>query len=372
MKRVLVGASAIAMMAASAQAGGIDRSGQSIGVLFEKGRYAEFSLGYVAPDVSGNDVALFGGFPSGDVARNYSQLSFAYKADLSDRISYAVILDQPFGAHVKYPTFNGTSGSIALGGTIAKAESIALTGLLRYKIDDNVSVHGGIRVDRGTGNITLNGAAYGPLAGYNVALDHDVAAGFVLGAAYEIPEIAMRVAVTYNSAITHDFDTVESLNPALTSNTKVKLPQSINLDFQTGIAQNTLLFGSVRWVNWSQFKIDPVIFTGVAGGGLVDLENTTTYTLGIGRKFNDSWSGAASILYEGKGDNLVSPLAPTNGKLGLTLAAIYTRDNMKITTGINYTKLGNAKPETGTPDTARADFKGNEAIGIGVKVGFTF
>jgi long-subunit fatty acid transport protein len=372
MKRVLVGASAIAMMAASAQAGGIDRSGQGIGVLFEKGRYAEFSLGYVTPDVSGNDVALFGGFPSGDVARSYTQLSFSYKADLSDRISYAVILDQPFGADVRYPTFNGTTGSIALGGTIAKAEAIALTGLLRYKIDDNVSVHGGIRVDRGTGNITLNGAAYGPLAGYNVKLDHDVAAGFVIGAAYEIPEIAMRVAVTYNSAITHDFDTVESLNPALTSNTKVKLPQSINLDFQTGIAQNTLLFGSVRWVNWSQFRIDPVIFTGVAGGGLVDLENTTTYTLGIGRKFNDSWSGAASILYEGKGDNLVSPLAPTNGKLGLTLAAIYTRDNMKITTGINYTKLGNAKPETGTPDTARADFKNNEAIGIGVKVGFTF
>ncbi len=372
MKRVMASASALALVAGIAQAGGIDRSGQGIGVLFEKGRYMELSFGRVMPDVSGRDVALFGGFPSGDVAGDYSQASLSYKADLSDKISYAIILDQPFGADVVYPTFNGTTGSIALGGTIAKADATALTGLLRYKFDERISVHGGVRVDRGSGDITLAGAAYGPLSGYNVKLDDDLATGFVIGAAYEIPDIAMRVALTYNSAITHNFDTVESLNPALTSSTKVKLPQSVNLDFQTGIAANTLLFGSVRWVNWSQFKIDPLIFTGVAGGGLVDLENTTTWTLGIGRKFNENWSGAASILYEGKGDPLVSPLAPTNGKLGLTLAAIYTRDNMKITTGINYTKLGDAQPETGTPDTARANFTGNHALGIGVKVGFSF
>ena len=47
---------AIGMMALSstcAMAGGIDRSGQSVVVLFEKGNYAEFSLGMVQPDVSG-------------------------------------------------------------------------------------------------------------------------------------------------------------------------------------------------------------------------------------------------------------------------------------------------------------------------------
>ena len=69
---------------------------------------------------------------------------------------------------------------------------------------------------------------------------------------------------------------------------------------------------------------------------------------------------------------LVSPLAPTNGKKGITLAAIYTRDNMKISTGINYTKLGDADPETGTPDTARANMRDSDVFGIGVRVGFTF
>ncbi len=118
--------------------------------------------------------------------------------------------------------------------------------------------------------------------------------------------------------------------------------------------------------------MNPAFFTPRAGGGLIDLNDTVTYTLGVGRRFSDTWSGAFSVSYEGKDNPLVSPLAPTNGKIGATLAGVYTRDNMKITAGLNYTKVGNAQPETGTPDTARANFTGNSAIGIGIKVDFTF
>jgi long-chain fatty acid transport protein len=371
MKQMMISVSALAFAAGAASAGGIDRSGQSIAVLFEKGRYVEFSLGHVSPSVSGNDVALFGAQPSGDVAGSYAQVGLGFKTDLNDSLSAALILDQPFGADVLYPV----PGSIALGGTLAKAESLALTGLLRYKFNDSFSVHGGLRLSKASGNIRLSGAAYGALSGYNVDLADEMALGYVAGVAYEIPDIALRVALTYNSAIEHDFDSTETiagfpLGPV--STTKVKTPESVNLDFQTGIAADTLLFGGVRWVHWSQFRVDPPIFTTFVPTGLIDLENTTTYTLGVGRKFTDSWSGAVSVSYEGKGDPLVSPLAPTNGRVGVTLAAVYTHGNMKITTGLNYTRLGDSQPETGTPDVARADFTDNDSLGVGVKVGFTF
>jgi long-chain fatty acid transport protein len=65
-------------------------------------------------------------------------------------------------------------------------------------------------------------------------------------------------------------------------------------------------------------------------------------------------------------------LAPTNGRVGVSLAAIYTLDNMKITAGVNYTKVGDAQPETGTPDTARASMEGNTSVGFGLKVAYTF
>lgn len=63
--------------AASANAGGIERSTFNPGFLFEKGNWAEFSLGRVAPSVSGNQaiptpLGLGGlGGSSGDMATDY-------------------------------------------------------------------------------------------------------------------------------------------------------------------------------------------------------------------------------------------------------------------------------------------------------------
>ncbi|MGV6813349.1 MAG: OmpP1/FadL family transporter [Brevirhabdus sp.] len=370
MKRFLI-AGAAALCATSATAGGIDRSGQGIGIIFEEGRYAELSFGKVTPSVDGNDVAIFGGGASGDVAKAYTSVGLAYHHDFTDKVSFSLIVDQPFGADVSY-----AASSVALGGTFAEANSLATTGILRYKINDRFSVHGGVRFQRADAKVGLTGAAYGALSGYQVTLGQDWATGFVLGAAYEIPDINLRVALTWNSSIKHTFDTVETLGGGLIgiTPTTVKTPQSFNLDFQTGISRKhqLALIGSIRWVEWSKFKLDPATFTGLAGGGLISLDDSTTYVVGLAKRFNENWSAAVTYRYEKAGNPLVSPLAPTNGQNGITLAGIYTKDNMKVTAGINYTKLGDAQPETGTPDTARASFTGNDSLGFGIKVGFSF
>ncbi len=367
MNKMLGSAGVIALCAGGAMAGGIDRSGQGLGALFEKGRYMELSFGLVQPSVSGNDVAAFGGGASGDVAANFTQLGFSYKYDINDKLSFALNIDQPFGADVLYaPT------SVALGNTTAVADATAITGLARYKFSDAISVHGGLRAQKADAFIRLQGAAYGGLSGYNVTLNTDTALGYVVGVAFEKPEIALRVALTYNSAVEHEFDTTESIS-ATPSITTTKTPQSVNLDFQSGVAANTLIFGQIRWVDWSQMQLTPTTFGLLTGGSsLIDLDDTITYTLGVGRKFSDTWSGAFSLTYEDSTGPLVSPLAPTDGRFGATLAGVYTRDNMKISAGINYTKLGDAQPETGTPDVARANFTDNSALGIGIKVGFSF
>jgi long-subunit fatty acid transport protein len=373
----LATAAALASLGATvAQAGGIDRSGQPIGIIFEEGRTIQLSFGFAMPSVDGNDVAAFGGSPSGNVANDFFSPSFGYKADINDRLSYAIILDQPFGADVSYPT----GQSIALGGTVAKADAYALTGVMRYKFDENISVHACVRGQRADGNITLSGLAYGGVNGYQVALDNDIAFGWLVGAAYEVPEIALRVAITYNSKISHDFDTAETLaalglNNTPTGTTDVDLPQSVNIDFQTGIAADTLLFGSIRWVDWSEFKLRPPVFSSIPGleDGLINLDDTTTYEIGIGRRFSEKWAGSVAVSYEDEGDPLVSPLAPTNGFIGLTLAGVYTiNEQSDLTVGVNYTRLGDAQPETGTPDVARADFTDNDSWGVGVRYSFKF
>ena len=371
----------LALGSGAAFAGGIERAPQSLGILFEEGNYAELSFGGASPSVSGRDVL---GYETGNVASGYGFFGLAYKHQFNQNLSGAFIIEQPFGADLNYATV-ANGGSVMLGGTAVTVDSTTYTALLRYKFDNNFSVHGGIRGSRASGNVTLNGCAYSsPLApvpctggvmGYNVDTDTSWGMGWVAGVAYEIPDIAARISLTYNSPIEHDFDTKESINGmplGPDTETTVKTPRSWTLEGQTGIAADTLLFGSIRWVNWSEFRVDPPIFVGFVPTGLVELEDTTTYTIGVGRKFTDNWSGSASFTYEPTGNDLVSPLAPTNGRKSITLAAIYTMDNIKITTGINYTKLGNAKPETGTPDVQRASMRDNDLWGAGVKIGYSF
>ena len=389
MKFAITSMAALLAGTAPLLAGGIERAPQSLNALFEQGNYVELSFGGVDPTVEGNDAL---GFRTGDVAQGYGFVGLSYKHQFTDSISGAIIIEQPFGADILYPTQPGlpdpgAEGSVLLGGTAARVDSTTFTALGRYAFPNNFSIHAGIRGSRADGEVTLNGAAYGPVAGYNVQLDQNTAVGWVAGAAYELPAIAGRVSLTYNSKVDHDFDITESgplvdpdgpgplpalplLNGA--STLTVSTPESWNLEFQSGVAADTLVFGSVRWVEWSAFRVDPVQFGTVTGGGLVELEDTTTYTLGVGRKFTETWSGSASFTFEKKGDDLVSPLAPTNGRRGITLAAIYNKGPLRVTTGINYTELGDASPETGTPDVARARMEGSDAIGLGIRVGYSF
>lgn len=382
MKYAMTGAAALLMTTVAAQAGGIERYNQGLAPLFEKGNYVELGFGHVRPTISGKDrapAALGGPYNTGDVAGSYNQVGLAYKHQFNEQLSGLLMVNEPFGADIRYPLATA-GGSPLLGGTAAEVNSTHVTGVLRYVMPNNFGVHAGVNISRADADVTLAGLAYGGLSGYNVKLDSNTAAGFIIGASWEKPEIAARVALTYHSGIKHKFDTVETIGggpvPTGASDpTEVRTPKSLTLDFQTGVAADTLVFGSVRWVDWSSFRVSPDFFDlavnpAAAGDSLTDLDDSTTYTLGVGRKINDQFSASASVSWEKKGDNLVSPLAPSNGRVGLTLAGIYTMDNMKITTGINYTKLGDASPETG--EVARADMSGSKAIGVGVRVGFSF
>lgn len=367
---------ALLLTTAPAFAGGIARSDQSVGILFEEGKnYVELSYGRVRPEVTGSFAGRnpMTGAPVkvniSDVAGNHYLPGIRFKTEINDKVSVAFIYDQFYGADIFY---EGDPTRTVLGGTKAKVNSQGYTFLARYKFDDNWSVYGGLRASKADASVTLSGLGYGPLNGYSAKMSSDWGVGYALGAAYERPEIAMRVALTYQSKITHKFPTTERMGPMVVSTgseTEVDTPESVTLDFQTGVAPDTLVYGSIRWEHWTQMVTKPAFF-GPRGGNLTDLSNSTTYTLGVGRKFNENWSGSLFVNYEksGGGDQ-VSPLAPTNGYKGIGVAAVYTKDNMKITTGLRYLKLGDAKPTTAVPV---AQMDGNYAVAAGIKVGFSF
>ncbi len=355
MKKILIATLAMTMGAAAANGAGIERSSQSVGILFEEGRYAELSFGVVSPSVSGSVGG--GAILSGDMMRTYPSLGLGYKMDLGENMDFAFIVDQPVGANVAYPVGTG----YPLQGTTAEIHSIAYTALLRYRFPSNMSVYGGVRLQQAGGRASLPF-----LGGYTLETGQQTDVGYVLGVAYEKPEIALRVALTYNSAITHRFDNVLEFGAPSTP-FETTIPQSLNLEFQSGVAPDTLVFGSIRWVDWSEYDISPAQYVGLVGSPLSSYsDDGITYNIGVGRRFSDAFSGALSIGYEKASNVLTGNLGPVDGNVSLGLAAIYKRDNMKITLGVRYVWLGDATTTIG------ADFTDNHALGAGVKIGYSF
>ncbi len=352
MKNLFLTASVLAVSSMGAMAGGLDRSGQGIGIIFEQGGYVELSYGMVMPSVSG----AFGAISSGDMAPTYSQFSLGVKQDINEKISVAIILDQPFGANVDYAT---SPAVYPFSGTSAALSSQAVTAVARYKLSDRLSVHAGLRHQTMTGVVAI------PLVAYTLDVTGSGGLGYVIGGAFEIPDIALRVSLSYNSAIGHTFTGTERGAAVEFDSTT---PQSVNLDFQSGIAADTLLFGSIRWVDWTSFDITPPGYAAVPGGSLVDYSNDVfTYTIGVGRKFSDSFSGSLALGYETATGDPGTNLAPTDGFFSVQLGGKYTMGDMNISGGIRYVILGDT-----TTETIGASFTDNSAIGIGLKVGYSF
>ncbi len=371
-KRAALSSAALVLMSGAASAGGIEWLSPSdgVGLLFQKGRYAEFSLGYAKPSVSGTAVPLAGGRSSGNMAKSYTPYSLGLKLPIGPKFDFAFTVSAPDGADVNYPT--GTFYPYA--GSTAKITETEYKALLRYKIDPNFSVYGGLRLNQAKGTAHIVAA---PALNYTLSTNTASDTGYLLGVAYEKPEIALRVALTYSSPIKHSFDATEGFvggPTGIPSQFETTLPKSWTLDFQTGVAPTWLLFGSVEWREWKAFDISPVYYTAAAGGALVSYnDNTITYTLGVGHKFTDTLSGAVSIGYEKSNGGFSGNLGPTNGYTSLTLAMIYTKDHMKITTGVSYYDIGNAKTENPyAPGTTLSNFNNNHQVAVGVKVGYSF
>jgi len=149
----------------------------------------------------------------------------------------------------------------------------------------------------------------------------------------------------------------------------------VNLEFQTGIMEDTLLFGSIRWVDWSEFNIAPPVYSRFVPYALAGYESDTiTYKLGVGRRFNDNWSGAITLTHEPQTNDIFGNLGPVDGRTGIGVGATYTQGNMKVSAGIEYNWLGDALTQnpSSTPGDPISDFQDNTAINLGLRVGFYF
>jgi long-chain fatty acid transport protein len=333
-------------------AAGLDRSGQSIAAFLQPGNYAEAGISVLDPTVKGKDLIKNN---VSDMAEDYYFPSAAIKVQATEHISLGLLYDQPFGADAMY-SLEQSMFTNGIEGTKVEVETHNLTALIGYQPTENWNFYAGPVYQTVQSTVSLRGLAYGgasKLGSYDINLREDEAYGWLAGFAYQIPEIALKTAVTYRSEIKHEIDTTETFGFGAIQRpnalTEIITPQSVNIDFQTGIAANTLAFANIRWVHWDQFAVTPKFLNAVSGNNLIDYsDDQWSATVGVGRKFNSHWSGSASVGYDSGAGNPVTTLGPTEGYWTVGLGGQYSpAENYFIQAGVKYFWLGDAHAQTG-------------------------
>lgn len=391
-------------------AAGLDRSGQSIAAFLQPGNYFEAGISVLDPEVKGKDTS---GNQTGDMASDYYFPHAALKIQATDHFSVGLIYDQPFGADAEYSgnsTFVENRPVPFQGGTSVTVDTQNLNLLFGYQPNENWNLYAGAVYQTVDGTVLLRGTTYSVFNGYDFRTGEDESVGWLAGVAYQIPEIALKASVTYRSEIEHKMNASESLGAAgyisipgapgqsaqlnqlmtalnaSSGETKLTTPQSVNIDFQTGIMANTVAFANIRWVDWSNFKVQPYNFAKLSkvvgqnptinkpnGFNLIDYkEDQISATVGVGRKFNERWGGNVSVGWDSGAGNPVTTLGPTEGFWSVGTGVRFSpAENYFIGAGVKYFWLGDADAVTGAHSNA-GKFTNNDAIAYGLNIGYKF
>ena len=249
----------------------------------------------------------------------------------------------------------------------------SLTLLSRYKLNNNMSLLGGINryAIAGTGTVTTLGGHY------EVTGDQIVP---IVGLAYEIEEIAMRVdlVIEPNTDI-NNFSAKTSANSstatAAVTGESMKIPQTTTLNFQSGVSSNTLVYGTIRQGSWTDAQIAiPVSAANGSAAITSSFSNKTSYSIGVAQRFSDQLSSTLSYKTEaGSGSSSADFFTLSNGSNTYSLGIRYTMGNATLSAGYSYTTLGDVTI-TGTGDLAgfTATYANNTISAFGAKLGITF
>jgi hypothetical protein len=351
-----------AFSALAASAGGWETGKLDTSFMHSEGNYVELSFGSLDYSVSGTTQAGVSHDMANDQTRTNVSGKFnfgSFDIGLTSFSSGAIQMDGQ-SAHAPNCAQVVTGCSVVPSADV----SINTTALLaQYEINENFSVLGGLR------RVTLDAGSVTTLATtYN--LDATSKTGAVYGLAYERPEIALRLEVIRSEAISFGLTGTAAAVMPLTGS-DMAVPEATTINFQTGIAEGTLLMASAHRVSWanSQINID------VPANGALDVDSaftdTTSYSLGIGRALSDATAVNVSYSWEdGAGATSTSAFTMSNGSKTLSLGVRHTIGDMTLSGGVSYTQVGDVNVTH--PTTLTANYENNSVMSFGVKVGYSF
>ena len=363
----------ILFAASQATAGGWEASKLDTRFMYQEGGYAELSYGSVDySNLEGNALYTSSSFKDQKTAKNQTRISGAFKMSygnldvgLSSFRSGTIQMQGGAG------TYNGSTGGTVVPDADADLNTTSFVG--KYNISENYGVI-----------FAANQNSLSKTRITTILGDYDVKAkevtGFTYGFSYSQPEIALRVELLYmpkselkasSNYTPNSVGTSYNLSSVSNFTTTLSRPETTTVNFQSGIAENTLLFGSVHKAAWKKAQI--YANTNVALSSVVSqFKDTTEMQIGLARKISDSTALIASYTSEnGYGKTHTSTFTQSNGKQGISLAVRYNIDNLTITGGYTFIKAGDVSIFN-TSNALQATYKNNEVSALGLKLGVSF
>jgi len=211
-----------------------------------------------------------------------------FTMDINPQWRFGVALNAPFGLKTDYD--NGWRGQL----TALKSEikSININPSVAYKVNDTVSIGGGVSVQRIEAELT----SFAGAAGISTLSADDVGYGYNLGLMAQVTP-ATRLGLSYRSSIKYDLEGTVTFSGAPAGNGNImaslRVPDSFSLSLFHVLNPNWELMGDITRTGWGSVQQLRVVRTSgpLAGAVLSTLafnwKDTWRYGVGANYKWTD-------------------------------------------------------------------------------------
>lgn len=345
------------LLASQTYAGGLENAKLDSTYLFSDSNVVHVGASWGTGNIEGSSVD---GSKTGNGAEDLVISELGLKYEIDEQWATALYYHQPYTSKVKYKKglYTGMEGIW---------DSRALAGIVRYNINDTYSVYGGLSmVKTDTVSAKLNSNVLP--TDYSVKnTSSDVGNRYVMGGAYQIPEIGFLAALTYQSSFEHKLKTEEKgFGQKLNSTADVIMPQAVTLDLQSAVAEDKFIYGSVRWVEWSKFEIAPTLFKQVTDQSLLTFKNSFSFSAGYAQTLSERLVGTVFIGYEKPEGGDLAALSPYDGYKSIGFGGSYELSSWNVNAGIEYSVGRDGTDELGTK------YENVSSVGISTSVDYHF
>lgn len=254
------------------------------------------SLTWIAPQSRFSGSGAYTGQNSRDVIDDAAIGSTFAMYSFSKDLKFGLAVTAPFGLRSSYPaTWGMLGGVVPVGsyhGVAAAVTNINVNPNVAYRINQNLSIGGGIQVAWTQADLSLLTPA--PPTGVGLArikVD-DTGVGWNVGALWEFSPTS-RVGVAYRSAIRNGLTgdmtslTYGSLIPAMRVHADLTLPGTATFSVYHEIDDKWAVMADAQWTNWASLK-DLTVYN-AAGAALESFDyswrDTWFFSVGVDYKW---------------------------------------------------------------------------------------